>query len=393
MPKVLFITYDFPYPLNSGGKSRSYNLMKFTASEKVDIFLASFIRNSYKTPDNEKLEEIGVEKIWVFKRRKVRNPKVLVKTAMSSSSIFKNLYYDKKFEQKIINIISEERIDIVVFESFYSAFYISAKISKLGVKQIFGTENIEHILYFDFAKSKSKVLQRLYMRQVERVRKEEEKAYGAADCILAVSNEEKEYIEKKTSTPVFVVPNGIETKYFSFKPRNGKTKKLLFVGNFSYFPNIDAIEFFYRNVFQNIPDAELTVVGKNQNKLPFLGRDKRVESIDYVEDIRQIYYNADIFIFPVKFGGGTNFKVLEAASCGTPILAIPDRVKGLGFAPDKHFVSATTATEFMAGIRRLTEDENLKTDIAKNARKLIEEEYDWKEIGRRLEKLFIKLQS
>ena len=95
------------------------------------------------------------------------------------------------------------------------------------------------------------------------------------------------------------------------------------------------MKFFYHEVFLKIPDATLTIVGKHQEKLPFLAHDgSRVKSIEYVEDLAQVYYNADIFVFPVRFGGGTNFKILEAASCGTPIIAIPERVKGLGFRED-----------------------------------------------------------
>lgn len=384
MTKVLFITYDFPYPLNSGGKSRAYNLIKFVKSKDIKIFLFSFVRDTYKPSYNKALEEIGVEKVWTHKRRKTKNPKVLLKTALTSSSIFKNLYYEWGVEKQLLDIISQEKIDTIIFESFYSSYYISERIKKLGVKQIFGTENIEHMLYFDFAVSKSRILRKPYLNQVEKVRKEEERAYESADQILAVTQEEKDYIQKKTKSPVSIIPNGIDTKHFAYKEKKTKEKKLLFVGNFSYFPNIDAMDFFYKNIFLNIPDARLTVVGKNQKNLSFLMHDTRIKNIEYIEDIRSVYYDSDIFIFPVRFGGGTNFKILEAASLGTPILAIPGRVKGLGFVPEKHFVAASTPSEFMAGIRRLTEEKTLGGSLAKNARAVVEKEYDWREIGEKL---------
>src|SRR3989344_657345 len=121
--KVLILTYDFPYPTNSGGKSRIYNLIKFS----------------------------------------------------------KSMYFDKKVEDKLLDIIQKENIDTVLFESFYTSFYISEKIRKLGVKQIFGTENIEHILYYDFAKEKNSIIRKPFMTQVGRVRREEERAYEKSD--------------------------------------------------------------------------------------------------------------------------------------------------------------------------------------------------------------------
>jgi glycosyltransferase involved in cell wall biosynthesis len=148
------------------------------------------------------------------------------------------------------------------------------------------------------------------------------------------------------------------------------------------------MDFFYKNVFLNIPDATLTVVGRSQNKLPFLISDSRIRNIEYIEDIASVYYDSDIFVFPVRFGGGTNFKVLEAASCGTPIIAIPNRVKGLGFIADTHYVEASSPVDFMRGIRRLSEERELQRKITKNARTLIEKDYDWKKIGEKLGEIF-----
>lgn len=388
--KVLIITYDFPYPINSGGKARIYNLIKFSQTKNLEIILYSFVRNSFKDSYRKELENIGVSKIFTHKRRKKKNLYVLFKTSLGRNSIFKNLYFSKLAERQLLEIIDEEKIDVILFESFYTSFFISNKIKKKGTVQIFGTENIENMLYFDFAKTKPKILKKIYMNQVEKIRQEEEKAYDNSDHILAVTSEEKDYISKKSKTQIEIIPNGVDTKYFSYHPKKTKGKELLFVGNFSYFPNIDAMDFFYKNVFLNIPDATLTVVGKFQNRLPFLISDMRVKNIEYIKEIRNVYYNSDIFIFPVRFGGGTNFKVLEAAACGTPIVAMPERVEGLDFKSEKNFISATTATEFMAGIRRITDEKGLGEKIAKNARELVEEKYDWQSIGYNLQKLFLR---
>lgn len=378
--KILFVTYDFPFPINSGGKNRAYHLMK-QASYDADIFLYSFTRNSYQNKHNLELEKIGVKKIFTHTRQNKKSFSALLKTLSSSSSIFKNLYFEKNVLNELIDIIKQEHIELVIYESFYTSFYIDEEIKKLNVKQIYGSENIEHILYHDLAKTKGKIVGSLYSSQVNRVRSEEENAYKNSDLIFAVTQEEKEYIQKKTKTPVSVIPNGINPDVFTFKKKGRVEKKLLFVGNFAYFPNIDAMNFFYKEVFLKIPDAILTVVGKHQEKLPYLISDTRVKNIDYVENIEEAYHNSDIFVFPVRFGGGTNYKVLEAASCGTAIVAIPDRVAGLGFSPDVHYISATSPTEFIDGINLLTQDKKLYDSIVKNARHVIENNFTWRKIG------------
>lgn len=389
MKKVLVITYDFPYPTNSGGKSRIYNLLKFSKSNDLEISLYSFTRPSFKQSSIKEIEKIGVKKVYTKPRKKVKDIGVLAKTLLGTSSIFKHLYYSKEVENEIITIIQDEKIDTVLFESFYTSFYISKKLKEVGVTQIFGTENIEHMLYYDFAKKKPTVIRKGYLVQVSRLQHEEEKAYKMSDRILAITGDEKKYISSQTKSEIDIIPNGVDTKELAYKVKKTSGKNLLFVGNFSYFPNVDAMKFFYHEVFLKIPDVTLTVIGKNQDALPFLELDTRIKNVEYIEDIKDAYYDADIFIFPVRYGGGTNFKVLEAASCGTPIIAIPDRVKGLGFTEDKEFISATTASDFIRSIQEVLHDKKLSEKVSKNARSLVEKEYNWKQIGEKLHTVLV----
>lgn len=384
MKKVLILTYDFPYPTNSGGKSRIYNLIKFAKNKDLEFFLYSFVRFSFKQEYKKNIEDIGVSHIYTHPRKNVKDVSVIAKTAIGKSSIFKNLYFEKKAMEEILRIVKDEKIEVVLFESFYTSFYISRKLKETGVIQIFGTENIEHALYFDFANKKPGILKEIFMRQVERVRFEEEAAYKNADMVLAVTQEESDYISKSTKSKVCVVPNGVDTKELAYKEKKYLSKNLLFVGNFSYFPNVDAMRFFYHEVFLQLPEVMLTVVGKNQDALPFLKTDTRIKNIEYVEDIKDVYYEADIFVFPVRLGGGTNFKLLEAASCGVPIIALPERVAGLGFEENKEYVAAKSSQDFVFGINNLLDNKLLRNKISKNARLVVEEKYDWAEIGKKL---------
>lgn len=387
--KVLFITYDFPWPTTSGGKSRIYNLIKFSKSRDLDFYLYSFTRPAFQKADKKELQDIGVGKIYTHSRKPARDYKLWTRAMAGKSSIFKLLYFEKIVEQELLEIIQKEKIEVVLFESFYTSFYLSDRIRELGVKQIFGTENIEHALYYDFAKEKGS-LKKLYMSQVAKIRREEEQAYGKADVVLAVTTNEKEVIKPNTKAQIEVIPNGVNTKDLLYKPKDEITRNILFVGNFSYFPNIDAMKFFYQHVFAHLPGTTLTVIGKYQNKLSFLKRDSRIMNIEYIEDLKSAYYNADALIFPVRFGGGTNFKVLEAASCGIPIIAFPDRVKGLGFTAGKEYLAARTPQEFIDGITSIFEDAKLRILLSKNARSLVEKEYDWKEIGEKLRQVIEK---
>lgn len=381
---VLFVTYDFPYPANSGGKNRAYNLLKI-ATKKHNVHLFSFVREDYNPDFNEEMYAINVKSIKVHKRKKVRSLSNIPQIVFGNSSIFKSLYDDKDVKDEILAFVKKEKIDIVHYESTYTGFLMNEDLKKHGVKQILGMENIEYQLYYDYAKTGGTILQRPFiLHQAKRLKKEELSMVVKADGVTTITSSEASLMEVETGRKCFVVGNGIDPKLFPYS-YDGKIKKnLLFVGNFTYFPNVDAINFFYGSVFSYLEkDITLTIIGKKcQEKLKFT--DKRIILIDFVEDIISEYKKADALIFPIRIGGGTNFKVLEAMSLGIPIIANPDRLAGFNAKDNIHFLKALNASDYQTQISLLYEDDLLRKNLSKNSRELVESNFSWEKIGRDL---------
>jgi glycosyltransferase involved in cell wall biosynthesis len=381
---VLFVTYDFPYPTNSGGKSRAFHLLKFTAG-KANIFLYSFVRDDYNPEYNQEITSLGVKDIKVFKRKKLSSLLNFPKTVIQNRSIFQTLYNEKKVLEDLIDIIRKEHIDVVHFESTYTGFFIGHQLKKHHVKLILGTENIEYQLYLEYAKS----LKKLYLRpfvyfQATRLKKEELAMVGNADAVTTITQNEADTLKSLTGKNCYIIANGVDPEAFVFNKRQKMTNNILFVGNFSYFPNVDAVNFFYNNVFHKLDKKiTFTIVGKKSSQ-KFKFDDKRIVKKEFVEDIRDEYNSSDILVFPIRIGGGTNFKVLEAMSTGVPVVAIPQRLSGLNAVPGEHFLPADSAYDFCQQIERLYQDENLRNKITKNARQLVETQYAWKAIGDKL---------
>lgn len=380
MKKVLFVTYDFPYPTNTGGKNRAYHMLKYSGKE-FKKYLFSFVRSDFDGKYVEEMEKIDVEVVHTEPRRKLRDPKNVIRL-LARNSIFKSLYYSNSVLDKICSIIREKEIDVVHFESFYTSFFISDEIHALGAKQVFGTENIEHILYQEFAKKAPFFTKPLYDIQVKKIKEEEISFFKKADVCVAVSEPDAEKIRKYAECEI--VRNGVDIENLKYKEPNKIARKLLFVGNFSYFPNVDAINFFYNEVFKKLTgDIQLTIVGKKVSELSFLP-DPRVEAIEFIPEISDAYRDADIMVAPIRHGGGTNFKVLEGMAAGLPIVALPDRLEGLDITDGKNILIAKDALEFKEKCEKLIGDFELRKKLAENARKLIEQEYSWKVIGNNL---------
>ena len=368
--KVLFVTYDFPYPITSGGKNRAYHLLKYTA-KKADVFLYSFVREDYNPDSNKEIFALGVKDIKVIKRKKLSSFSNLPKTILQNSSIFKTLYKNDQVLSELRQIIKKEEIDIVHFESTYTGFYIGHELR--GVKQILGTENIEFQLYLDYAKSLSKFyLKPFVYYQAERLKKEELSMVKSADAVTTITQSEADFLESLTNVKPSIVANGIEPDVYDFQYNDSVTRNILFVGNFSYFPNIDAVQFFYKNVFNKLDkDITLTIIGKKCNE-KFKFNNKRIIQKDFVDDIITEYRKADILVFPIRIGGGTNFKVLEAMSLGIPIVAQPERLSGLRAVEGEHFLGASTGEEYISQIKKLYADNALRRNLANSSRNLID---------------------
>lgn len=384
MKKVLFVSYDFPYPTNTGGKNRAFNLIKY-GSKNIEIHLASFIREDFRKDYEDKLRKINVKTITLFKRRKLIDIRNIKSLFLKKNSIFRCLYYNSQTEDSLLELIKSFKIDIVHFESYYTAFYVSDKIRNLRAKQIFGTENIEYFLYKDYNQNSNWLKRIIIDREVKKIEQEEKELLKSSDKNIAVTKEEANFIKSVTGRECEVVPNGVDLEEFRYNSPSEKIKNtLLFIGNFTYFPNIDAINYFYNKVFKRLDsDIKLLVVGKNAQKLS-LAKDKRVKAISFLKDIKDAYNMADIMISPVRIGGGTNFKVLETMAYGIPIIADPSRVKSLKVKDGYEMLLAETALEYKQKIVLLLRDFGLRKQLSKNARKLVERDYSWKTIGERL---------
>lgn len=392
MRKILFVTYDFPYPTTSGGKNRAYNLIKF-AGKGHEVHLFSFTRPGFKKEFEDQIKKIGVRSVTTYKRRKVKDVRNILGVFSATQSIFKKLYFDKSVFSLLTDLVVEKKIDVIHFESFYTGFYISNAFEKLGVKQIFGTENIEHLVYKDYVSHRvSSIFKSFYAREVGKIKKEEEEMFKTSDICLAVTNEENKFIKDTGAKKCATIENGIDINNFTYKkPEKNDAVRLLFVGNFSYFPNVDAINFFYSGVFKKLPEQfRLTIIGKNVDSLS-VRNDSRVSCIEFVSDIKDAYKNCDIMVSPVRIGGGTNFKILEAMATGVPILAHPARMQSLGVISEKHVATAKTEDEFVSTLLKLSLDYKKRVALSAAARVFVEEKYSWENIGKKLNEIWENL--
>jgi glycosyltransferase involved in cell wall biosynthesis len=163
---------------------------------------------------------------------------------------------------------------------------------------------------------------------------------------------------------------------------------LVYNGALTYSANYDAMRWFLAHVFprvkQAVPGVTLAITGSTAGvDTAGLALDDTVTLTGYVDDIRCPVAEASACVVPILQGGGTRLKILEAMALGTPVVSTSKGAEGLDVTPGHDILIADEPTEFASQVTRLLSDAALREQVASNARHLVEQRYDWQQIGRR----------
>ena len=196
-----------------------------------------------------------------------------------------------------------------------------------------------------------------------------------------------------------VIPNGVDTgqKCYDENTEKYESHQILFCGSLDYFPNEEGIVWFYDKVFplikEVIRDINLNMVGteRHSKRYKILTNDTSVRFIGKVPDVQPYYYNASVCIAPLLSGSGTRLKILEAMSFGNPVVATNIGAEGINYENEKHLLIADNPKEFAEKVICLLQNVEVFNSVRSNARKLVEEEYDWKKIGKKMRQELNKL--
>lgn len=393
--KVLWVTYDLPYPTNSGGKLRAYHLIK-NLSKRFDITLFSFYRS------DEQLEAVPVLKkfirrVVVFRRRPVWSIRNLVRATFSDKPLLLVSYESADLEQSLRESLEKREFDAVHLEFFGVASVLSS-VKKAGVPVVLGNENIEYQIYQKYvANVRNRLLRFLMDYDVCKMKRWEEKLWRLADVNLAVSGEDSKVMKEAGVRNASLIPNGVEAQYYlNFRKAINRTvsNRALFTGNLRYPQNGEAVKWFAVRVLplikKHIPSFKLVIVsGYKPNWLSAfsdsieLHNNTSSEFVDFVD-------KGDIFVLPVWIKSGTNIKLLQAAAVGFPIVSTTAGLSGYNFLAGHEVLSAQSPEEFAHSIIRLLRSYQLRKTLSQNVLRVVRD-YEWSKSATALGDIYEKI--
>jgi glycosyltransferase involved in cell wall biosynthesis len=259
-----------------------------------------------------------------------------------------------------------------------------------GIPLVGDTHNVEFDVLRRTAAAADHFLLRHYAaRQWRATRREEQRCARTVNLLLATSDRDRALFESELGVrDVAVVPNGIDLLEFSPAPMPPVANTIVFSGLMSYYPNQQGVRWFLQAVFPSIrrmvPNAKLVVAGAAPPRWLCSLADDHVEVTGWVTDIRPYLRRAAVAIAPLRIGGGTRVKILEAQAIGRPVVSTSLGAEGLGLEDADSVLIADAAATFAARVVDVLTDPGLAARLARNGRQHVVRHFNWDLIGERL---------
>jgi polysaccharide biosynthesis protein PslH len=392
---ILLVSSYLPYPLFSGGHIRLYNLIK-ELSNKHKITLICEKRDYQGEVEVNELRKL-CKKVITVQRRKQWSIGNILKTGISASPFLITGHTIQDMRRAIKKELNENQFDLIHVETSY----VMQNIPSTDIPIILVEHNVEYLVYKRFADKAPFILKPFLYLDILKLKNWEEEMWRKAQKLIAVSETEKK-IMSKIRQDVSIVSNGVDIIKFKVKSQKLKEeeeKRILFIGEFKWMQNRDAIKWIIKEIWPKlraefIPSMtdkgiKLWVVGRSiPDSIRSLTGDKNIIFDDHApKETEEIFNKSTLLLAPIRVGGGTSFKVLEAMASGVPVVTT-DLGNAIEAKKDIEIIIAKDPQDFVVKIKKLLEDEKFYKEISENGRDLIEKKFNWKKIAQDLDSVY-----
>jgi glycosyltransferase involved in cell wall biosynthesis len=295
-------------------------------------------------------------------------------------------FYNRKAARKVRKLIREYKPDHIYCQLVRTAEYVKKEPLKktIDYQDVFSYGVKRRI-------SRSSLLMRPFLRlEYKRLLKYEYQVFDEFNNKTIISIPDRDLIPHPDKVEIAVIPNGVDHDFF--KPRKSEKKyDLVFTGNMAYPPNVDAAGFLVNEimpfVWEKRPETKVMVAGASPDRKVLALKGKNVTVTGWLDDIRDAYASARIFIAPMRIGTGLQNKLLEAMSMRIPSITTPLADDALQARDGEEILIGISAKELAGHILSLLEDNRLNEKIADNGHRFVMENYSWSEATAKLNRI------
>ncbi|HZK66015.1 MAG TPA: glycosyltransferase family 4 protein, partial [Chloroflexota bacterium] len=386
--RVLLVCPQLPYPPTHGSAVRMWNLLK-QLSARHEVDLLSFVEPGM--PEKELADAIAAMRPYCGEIRTVARRPFDDGPSPLDRSVHVEMFDCPQMREALAEMVERSGYDVIQYDKTEMGQYL---LPGPAPTQLL----VEHVVFYHaYRRQFFRGIKTPLSRLVEylKLRRYELEVCRQADGIITMSDVDSRFLRSQLPDHPWIgdVPNGVDTGYYQYGAAMPRNHDLLFIGNYYHSPNVDGVRFFLRKVFpdikRSVPDARLVIVGPGPyHTLPEVVGETNVVCTGLVPDTRTYMGECSVLVAPILAGSGTRLKLLEAMSAGIPVVSTSLGAEGLGAVPGTHFLAADTASDFARGVVELMDTPDARDSLRRNARKLVEERFDWAVAGHRLEEAY-----
>ena len=395
--KLLWVKAGKLLPVDTGGKIRSYNILRHLSNQH-EVKLLSYYPGERDSAYEAALTEQfpGAEALCMGTVDSDGFKGVLdyLYRLPHAAPYSVTKYTDQAVRRAVAERLSSGKIDLAICD------FLAASLNfpdTLPIPCVLFQHNVESSLWQRMATTETHSLRKLsYIYEAARMLRYERRTLGKFHHILAVSeNDRQQMLEMDTRCEITVVPTGVDVAKFPVAPPSTITPpRIVFTGSMDWEPNIDAMEYFCAQVWPRIlseyPDAIFQIVGRNPFARVQRLASQSVQVTGTVPSVKDYLRDATIVVVPLRIGGGTRLKIYEAMAMGKALVSTSIGAEGLSFENGRDLMLADDASSFADAILLLLRDGEVRRRFEHAARELVTQ-YDWSVVVGQLAEVLEKI--
>lgn len=382
---LLFLTPQLPFPAHQGTTLRTFNILKQIALHHATTLIT--FGTSAELESAQPLTELckRIEIVTPPHRSPLRRAFTTITSDLPDMGL---RLESKPMHALIQDVLSQGEFDWIQIEGIEMARYYAKSVAARA-RVVFDDHNAEYMLqrsaFESDVRSPVRWLGALYsLIQWRKLARFEKKVCLDVDSVVAVSGSDDKALRALDSRirPI-IIPNSVDTDFYRYDPEDSNSSLLVFTGKMDFRPNIDAMIWFCKEILpilrKTLPDVRLKIVGqKPSRRVSSLAQNQGVVVTGAVEDVRPFISEAAVYVAPLRMGSGTRLKILEAMAMGKAIVSTRRGAEGIECLNGRELILADTPDEFATSIGTLLQNAARRKELGRNARRLVEEKYEWK---------------
>jgi glycosyltransferase involved in cell wall biosynthesis len=397
---VVVVNSELPYPPTAGNRIRTLNLVLRLARRHRITLIA------HRNPDAAEAEQAvaflaqhGIEAVLADRGIAPRAGPMLY--ARLAVNLFSTLPYtvashtSDAVRRAVLELAARHRVDLWQAES---TIFMNALHNLVRAPKLVNAQNVESLIWQRYYETEQNPLKCWYIKQQWRkFERFERRAFAEATQVIAVSAEDALLIrERFGGQRVDVVDNGIDRAYFEAVRAERDPCQILFLGSLDWRPNLDAVGLLLDRILPMVlaeePSARLCLVGRKPPE-PVVRRVRELDQVELhadVPDIRPYLARSGVMVVPLRIGGGSRLKILEALATGLPVVSTCVGAEGLELEPGRDFMEADTVDEMVRTLIACLRDPGPAQAQAARVRRFVLDRYDWDMLATKLESIWLE---